>query len=445
MPNFRFDLCELPPEAESLRDEVRQFLRENVRDPAVGRARSWGGHDQEFSRKVGARGWIGMTWPKKYGGHERTFLERYVVLEEMLAAGAPVSAHWVADRQSGPLLLRFGTEEQRERFLPAIARGELAFAIGMSEPDSGSDLASLRTRAEKVPGGYRVNGTKVWTSNAHKSHYMIATFRTASDPKDRHAGLTQFLVDAKSPGITMSPIIALTGEHHFNLVLFEDVFRSHYLPWQAVFQVAPGECLCPDELFEPGPHARNDQGRPPVGEDLAHAVVAAHRDDPVGRGKDIAEVADRIDQADALTGRSRPPLQLGPLTSVHQGPRHHQRACPLRRLRDERVEGGRHERVAVAAPASGDDDEPLLPQPQRRAHGRSRRRFRRAQVADERRLPGGPRRQPVLLDDVVHAAVAVDDDPVVERVEQGVRAGLPPGSVHERRVVEHVAPALGWR
>ena len=224
MPTFHFDLCELPPETESLRGEVREFLRENVRDPAVGRARSWGGHDQDFSRKVGARGWIGMTWPKRYGGHERTFLERYVVLEEMLAAGAPVSAHWVADRQSGPLLLRFGTEEQRERFLPSIARGDLAFAIGMSEPDSGSDLASIRTRAEKVPGGYKVNGSKVWTSNAHKSQYMIALFRTATDTKDRHAGLTQFLVDTKSPGITINPIIALTGEHHFNLILFEDVF-----------------------------------------------------------------------------------------------------------------------------------------------------------------------------------------------------------------------------
>ena len=224
MATFRFDLCELPPETEALRAEVREFLRDTVRDPAVGRARSWGGHDQEFSRKVGARGWIGMTWPKKYGGHERTFLERYVVLEEMLAAGAPVSAHWVADRQSGPLLLRFGTEEQRERFLPAITRGELAFAIGMSEPDSGSDLASIRTRAERVPGGYKVNGSKVWTSNAHKSQYMIALFRTATDAKDRHAGLTQFLVDTKSPGITISPIIALTGEHHFNLILFEDVF-----------------------------------------------------------------------------------------------------------------------------------------------------------------------------------------------------------------------------
>ena len=190
MPTFHFDLLDLPPETETLRTEVRAFLHETLAGHAAhARARSWGGFDREFSRKVGARGWIGMTWPRKYGGHERSALERYVVLEEMLAAGAPVSAHWIADRQSGPLLLRFGTEAQRERFLPRIARGELAFAIGMSEPDSGSDLASIRTRAEKVSGGYRVNGTKVWTSGAHCSDFMIALFRTQVVP-DRKLAFT---------------------------------------------------------------------------------------------------------------------------------------------------------------------------------------------------------------------------------------------------------------
>src|SRR5881409_2312457 len=225
MQTFRFELGELPPEAEALRAEVREFLRRELGDAApVRRAHSWGGFDREFSKKMGVRGWIAMTWPKRYGGHERSALERYVVLEEMLAAGAPVSAHWIADRQSGPLLLRFGTEAQRQKFLPAIARGELSFAIGMSEPDAGSDLASLRTRAERVDGGYRVNGTKVWTSNAHLADYMIATFRTHHDPAKKHEGLTQFLVDTKLQGITMSPIIDLAGAHHFNMVVFEDAF-----------------------------------------------------------------------------------------------------------------------------------------------------------------------------------------------------------------------------
>jgi alkylation response protein AidB-like acyl-CoA dehydrogenase len=222
---FHFELRDLPSEAEALRGEVREFLGKTLGDrTAVGRAGSWGGFDAAFSRQVGARGWIGMTWPRRYGGHERTFLERYVVLEEMLAAGAPVSAHWIADRQSGPLLLRFGTEEQRQRFLPVITRGELHFAIGMSEPDSGSDLASIRTRAARVDGGYLVNGTKVWTSNAHLCQWAIALFRTQVVPDKKHEGLSQFLVDLRSPGITIRPIIDLAGSHHFNEVVFQDVF-----------------------------------------------------------------------------------------------------------------------------------------------------------------------------------------------------------------------------
>ena len=225
MTSFQFDLTELPAEAGALRIEVREFLREMLGDQAAHRrAHSWGGFDRAFSRRVGARGWIGMTWPKRYGGHERTFLERYVVLEEMLAAGAPVGAHWIADRQSGPLLLRFGTEAQRQRFLPAITRGELAFAIGMSEPDSGSDLASIRTRAVPADGGYVVNGTKVWTSNAHLSDYAIALFRTTVVPDKKHEGLSQFLVDLQTPGIMIRPIIDLAGEHHFNEVVFQDAF-----------------------------------------------------------------------------------------------------------------------------------------------------------------------------------------------------------------------------
>jgi alkylation response protein AidB-like acyl-CoA dehydrogenase len=223
---FRFALRDLPPEAEALRGEVRGFLREQLGGTnPMKQARSWGGFDREFSRRVGERGWIGMTWPKAYGGRERSFLERYVVLEEMLAAGAPVSAHWVADRQSGPLLLRFGTEAQRQKILPGIVRGELAFAIGMSEPDSGSDLASIRARATKVDGGYVVNGTKVWTTNAHLSDYLIGLFRTQLVPDRKHEGLTQFLVDLRStPGITIRPIIDLVGRHEFNEVNFSDAF-----------------------------------------------------------------------------------------------------------------------------------------------------------------------------------------------------------------------------
>jgi acyl-CoA dehydrogenase len=223
-PNFRFAQVELPPEAEALRGEVRDFLAEQRRAgrfaPAVdGAAR----HSPEFSRAMGARGWIGMTWPKQYGGQERSSLERHVMTEEMLAAGAPSRAHWVADRQSGPSILRFGTEEQRTTFLPQIARGECFFCIGMSEPDSGSDLASIRTRARKVPGGWEVEGAKIWTSNAHRSHMMILFVRTAPRGEDRHAGVSQFLVDLTTPGITVRPIHNLAGEHDFNEVVFDKV------------------------------------------------------------------------------------------------------------------------------------------------------------------------------------------------------------------------------
>jgi alkylation response protein AidB-like acyl-CoA dehydrogenase len=220
---FRFQLATLPEVAERLRGEVRAFLADEVKAIAPElRAQSWSGFNPEFSRKLGARGLIGLTWPKAYGGHERSALERYVVIEELLAAGAPVAAHWVADRQSGPLLLKFGTDEQRKRVLPGIANGETYFAIGMSEPDSGSDLASVRTRATRTNEGWRVRGTKLWSSWAHKAQYMIAVFRTGDSADQRQMGLSQFLVDLSLPGIHIRPVADLTGHEHFNEVVFDD-------------------------------------------------------------------------------------------------------------------------------------------------------------------------------------------------------------------------------
>jgi len=164
---FRFDPVELPPECAALRAEVREFIAGELAAGLWVPNSDFGSHrSAEFSRRLGARGWIGMTWPKRYGGGERSMLERYVVTEELLAAGAPVGAHWIADRQSAPFLLRYGTEEQRLAFLPGIARGEIFFCIGMSEPDSGSDLASIRTKAVPVEGGWHLSGRKIWTSSA---------------------------------------------------------------------------------------------------------------------------------------------------------------------------------------------------------------------------------------------------------------------------------------
>ena len=186
------------------------------------RLNCWAVPDQEFSRALGAAGYIGMTWPKRYGGHERHPLERYTVLEELLAAGAPVGLHWIADRQSGALLLRYGTEEQRQAFLPRIASGELYFCIGMSEPGTGSDLASIRTRAVRTDEGWRINGQKIWTTFAHCSQMMIALVRTEAG-SERQNGLTQLLIDLSTPGITVRPIVDLTGGHDFNEVFFDDV------------------------------------------------------------------------------------------------------------------------------------------------------------------------------------------------------------------------------
>ena len=219
---------EAPAGAEALREEVRDFLSTELRERTPQqRAESWSGHDRSFSRKMGERGWLGMMWPKQYGGHERTALERYVVLEEMLAAGAPVGHHWVADRQSGPSILKNGTEAQKQLILPKIAAGECSFCIGMSEPDSGSDLAAARTRAQQVQGGWLVNGTKVWTSSAHIADYMILFCRTGEKSEDdRHAGASQFLVDmqqARGGGMTVRPIIDMRGGHHFNEVAIEDL------------------------------------------------------------------------------------------------------------------------------------------------------------------------------------------------------------------------------
>ena len=220
-------LATFAPESDALREEVRDFLaQQRSVGGFVPRVDSWiSGWDEEFSRELGRRGWLGMVIPRKYGGQGRSHLDRYVVTEELLAAGAPVAAHWVADRQVGPALMRYGTDYQRHRYLPGISRGETYFAIGMSEPESGSDLASVQTRAAKVDGGWELSGTKVWSSGAHHAAAFFVLARSEPlDPAHRHAGLSQFIVELDSPGIDIRPIKLLTGHHHFNEVLLEKVF-----------------------------------------------------------------------------------------------------------------------------------------------------------------------------------------------------------------------------
>jgi alkylation response protein AidB-like acyl-CoA dehydrogenase len=225
MQGFRFDPVDLPHGIAALRAELRQFLAQELgARPARERLNCWAVFDSAFSRKLGARGYIGMVWPKRYGGHERSALERYVVLEELLAAGAPVAAHWITDRQCGPGLLRYGSEPQRAKWLPRMAAGDVYCCIGMSEPGSGSDLASVRTRATRVDGGWRINGQKIWTTHAQRSHLMVALVRTRGDEAPRHAGLSQFLLELDTQGIRVRPIRDLVGQDDFGEVFFDDVF-----------------------------------------------------------------------------------------------------------------------------------------------------------------------------------------------------------------------------
>lgn len=217
------DASELTAAELDLRDQVRTFLAEELPagtfEPGLGMNSQ---ADPAFSALLAERGWVGMAVPARYGGRDATAVDRFVVVEELLRWGAPVGHHWVADRQIAPALLRFGTEEQKQWLLPRICRGELCFAIGMSEPDAGSDLASVRTRAVGGDGGWRVSGTKVWTSNAMRADFMIALCRTGDGA--RHEGLSRFLIDMRSPGVTINPIPYLDGStSHFAEVSLDDV------------------------------------------------------------------------------------------------------------------------------------------------------------------------------------------------------------------------------
>lgn len=213
-----------PESLDAFRAKVREFLRGEMQNvPADERARSWMGASETFSRKLAAQGWLGLTIPASHGGAGKDYFSRFVLSEELLVAGAPVAAHWIADRQSAPLIMRYGTEAQKAFFVPKVCRAEAFFCIGMSEPDSGSDLASIRTRADRNDQGWLLNGSKIWTTVAHHCHYMIALVRTSGESADRHKGLSQIIVDLSLPGVTVRPIVDMAGDAHFNEVFFEGV------------------------------------------------------------------------------------------------------------------------------------------------------------------------------------------------------------------------------
>ncbi|MFC1981967.1 acyl-CoA dehydrogenase family protein [Chloroflexota bacterium] len=211
-------------EQERFRHEVRDFLEGEVKQGTFQpMCDGWiQGQSPEFTKKVAARGWIGLTWPKEYGGQERSHTDRFILTEEMLRYGAPAACHWFADRQIGGAILRYGDEEQKKEFLPKILKGEAYVGLGMSEPEAGSDLASLQTRATEDGEDYILDGQKMWTSCVKYMNYIYLVART--DPEaPKHRGISEFIIDAGLPGITVTPTIDITSSEAWGEVFYDGV------------------------------------------------------------------------------------------------------------------------------------------------------------------------------------------------------------------------------
>jgi acyl-CoA dehydrogenase len=264
----------------------------------------------DFSAAMGEAGWIGMTWPSAYGGRGLSNRARFAVIEEFLSAGAPMAAHWFGDRQVGPGLLRNGTETLRRRFLPEIAKGRLFFSIGMSEPQSGSDLGSVRTRAVRTDGGWRVSGSKVWTSHADRTHFILALVRTGAIADRPSTALTQLIVDLGAPGIDVRPIVMLDGEAHFCEVFFDDVFVPDEMVlgtvgrgWAQVLGELAYERSGPERFLSVYPLLRRFLAAMQASPDRAHAA-------------DLGRIVSRIVVARAMSERINAQLDLGQAPGV---------------------------------------------------------------------------------------------------------------------------------
>ncbi|MCC7089671.1 MAG: acyl-CoA dehydrogenase family protein, partial [Dehalococcoidia bacterium] len=203
---FRFT-----PEQEAFRTEVRSFIKAELPKVRDG---------ESFTKKLAAKGWLTMSWPTEYGGQGTQHMRQLVYNEEMAYHRAPGQTMG-ADRV-GPTIILFGSGEQKAEFLPRIVRDEVTWCQGFSEPGSGSDLASLQTRAVRDGDSWVINGQKIWTSNAQRADYIILLARTDPDAP-KHRGITYFLVDMRATGITIRPLMQMTGQAGFNEVFFDDV------------------------------------------------------------------------------------------------------------------------------------------------------------------------------------------------------------------------------
>ena len=205
-------------EQTALRHEVRRFLDEELGNEPAERD----GFSPEFSKKLARRGWIGIGWPREYGGGGMGPVEQMIFREEFVGADAPVGYHLIAERQVAPSLLLHGSDEQRSEYIPKILNADISFALGLSEPGAGSDLASVATRAVRDGDDYVVNGQKIWTSLAHRADAIWLVTRTNTDAP-KHKGISILLLDLKSPGIQVRPLINMADGHGFNEVFFTDV------------------------------------------------------------------------------------------------------------------------------------------------------------------------------------------------------------------------------
>jgi alkylation response protein AidB-like acyl-CoA dehydrogenase len=219
MMNFAFT-----EEQEQFRNEVREFLKEEFAEGDFKIRSNYfiESSSPEFSRKMASKGWLGLTWPKEYGGADRSYIDRTILMEELMRYQAPLMYHFFGERQMGPSLMHFGNEEQKAEFLPKIINAEISFCLGMSEPGAGSDVAAVKTSALKEGDFYIINGQKTWTTHAHNADYIWLL--AVTDPgAPKYKNLSEFIIDIKAPGVEVRPLYNMIGVHSFNEVYFDGV------------------------------------------------------------------------------------------------------------------------------------------------------------------------------------------------------------------------------